>query len=79
MKMQKFALLLMPFLAFSQNKNCVTLVHQGYTSVYDTVSDYPVMVSWIDTKDMMCDDVSYVFHFLTSILYILYANMIKIG
>jgi len=55
MKIQKllFVLLLMPFLAFSQNKNCVTLVHQGYTSVYDTVSDYPVMVSWIDTKDRL--------------------------
>lgn len=54
--MKRFLLLLLilPFLAISQTKipnNCVNLVHKGYTSIYDTTLDYPVLVKWINTKN----------------------------
>lgn len=42
-------LILFPTILLSQ-KNCVTLTHKGYTSIYDTTIDYPVMVKWIETK-----------------------------
>ena len=52
MKKLLLLLLVLPFLAFSQTtKNCVTLQHKGYTSVYDTTLDYPVMVSWVDVRN----------------------------
>lgn len=42
--------ILSPFVGFSQ-KNCVTLEHNGYVSIFDTTLKYPLMVSWIDTKE----------------------------
>lgn len=51
-----FPFLFIPILAFSQ-PNCVKLVHGGYTSIYDTINHYPVMVNWIDTKARLeCSD-----------------------
>lgn len=45
-------LILFPTILLSQ-KNCVTLTHKGYTSIYDTTIDYPVMVKWIETKNRL--------------------------
>lgn len=42
--------LLTPFVGFSQT-NCIKIEHQGYTTIYDTVLKYPLMVNWVDTKE----------------------------
>ena len=48
-------LILSPFLALSQNT--VKIVHQNYTTVFDTVKHYPVVVDWWDTKARIgCSD-----------------------
>jgi len=32
-------------------KNCVELKHKGYSTMYDTVLKYPVLVHWVNTKN----------------------------
>ena len=32
-------------------KNCVVFKHKGYTTMFDTVLKYPVLVRWVDTKN----------------------------
>ena len=56
LKIVKILLLLIPNLIFSQN-NCVTIIHKGYTCIYDTTIDYPIMVKWIETRNRIdCSD-----------------------
>jgi len=49
---QIFTVLLMflSVITFGQ-KNCVNLEHSGYTTMFDTILKYPVLVTWIDTKE----------------------------
>lgn len=45
--------LLLPLVGFNQ----VIVNHNGYTSIFDTTLKYPIMVTWINTKDrLLCDD-----------------------
>jgi len=46
-------------LSFAQvsTKNCIEIKHKGYTTLFDTVLKYPVLVKWIDTKSRLsCGD-----------------------
>ena len=50
MKIILVLLLLIPFFTKAQT-NCVKLEHSGYTTIFDTILKYPVLVEWWDTKE----------------------------
>jgi endonuclease G len=43
-------LILIPFLSKAQT-NCVKIEHNGYTTTFDTILKYPILVEWWDTKE----------------------------
>lgn len=55
MKKLLFVIMLMltTSLTYSQinTKNCIEIKHKGYTTMFDTVLKYPVLVHWMDTKN----------------------------
>jgi DNA/RNA endonuclease G (NUC1) len=58
-KLLLFLLLFLPLLSLSTQtkKTTITMIHKGYTTIYDTTLDYPVMVHWLDLKSRVgCDN-----------------------
>lgn len=50
--MFKFLIILMPLMVFA-GMDTVTIQHQYYTTTFDTVKHYPVLVQWWLTKAML--------------------------
>jgi len=51
--------LFLPLLSLTNQtkKTTITMIHKGYTTIYDTTLDYPVMVEWWETKNRdKCDN-----------------------
>jgi endonuclease G len=58
-KLLLFLLLFLPLLSLTTQtkKTTITMIHKGYTTIYDTTLDYPVMVEWWETKNRdKCDN-----------------------
>ena len=53
MLLKRFLLLITFLVSFSAYSQTVTLKHKTYTSTYDTVKNYPVMVEYWLTKNML--------------------------
>jgi len=53
--MKKLLLALLFYPVFAQAQDTISLVHQRYTTTFDTVLLYPVKVHWIDSASNICN------------------------